>query len=284
VHRSDLTVLGLSLVGFLFPGRLALAQEVGGSQLRTKLPAPWRPAHIPQPESARHSTWLAPMASAIVPGSGQILLHQDRGVIYMIAEVFLLQRFLSLWNESKAEERRYRDIALKIARAPFGATTRDTVFEYFEQMGKYVESGAYDTDPGPALVPPTDEATYNGNIWALAKRTYFRTSATPPDTSLEFQTALAFYRSRAIGPNFRWSWRDATIEQDLFRQTISQGDETFRRATQQLGLLLANHFLSAVDAFVSQRIRHRNVRLEHRLWFDDPNRPDQWRLRIGISF
>jgi hypothetical protein len=238
-----------------------------------------------QPDSTHHSTWLAPIASAIVPGTGQLLLGQDRGALYLIAEVFLLQRSISLWNESKAEERRYRDIALKVARAPFDGMIRDTVFEYFEQMGRYVESGAYDTDPGPALVPPTDEATYNGNIWALARRTYFRGTTTPPDTSIEFQTALAFYRGRAIGPNYRWSWRNASIEQDLFRQTIGQGDETFRRATQQLGLLLANHFISAVDAFVSERLsrRHRAVTLQHQLWLEDSGRYPRWRLNVGIK-
>lgn len=234
----------------------------------------------------RGGSWFSPIASAIIPGSGQLIRKEDRGAIYIIAEVFLLQRFISLWNESRDEEKSYRELALKVARAPFGATLPDTVFEYFEQMGRYRESGAYDTDPGPALVPPTDESTYNGNIWALARRTYFSGTTVPPDTSIVFQTALAFYRSRAIGPNYQWSWQNAVVEQDLFRQTIQHGDETFRRATQQLGLLLANHFLSAVDAFVSERLSRgrRNVRLEHRLWFADPNRFGKLRLDIGISF
>jgi hypothetical protein len=256
------------------------------SQGRAFAPGPWEPT-APEPDSVqRSSPWFAPIASALIPGTGQLLRHEDRGALYVVAEVFLLQRFLSMWSAAHREEDRYRDLALKVARAQFGASVRDTVFEYYEQMGRYVESGPFDTDPGPRLVPPIDESTYNGNIWALARRTYFSGAAPPADTSLTYQAALAFYRSRAIGPNYLWSWKDAPIERDLFRQSIQQGDDTFRRATQQLGLLLANHFLSAVDAFVSDRLsrRRRPISLGHRLLLPGPGSPPgvQIRIRIGL--
>ena len=231
------------------------------------------------------SSWLTPLASALIPGSGQLLRGQERGAIYLVAEAFLLQRFVSLWSQSHREEDMYRDLALKVARAPFAPMMRDTVFEYFEQMGRYGESGPYDTDPGPRLVPPVDETTYNGNIWALARRTYFTSSTTPPDTSIAYQSALAFYRSHAIGPNYQWSWKQAGIEQDLFRQTIKQGDDTFRQATQQLGLLLANHFISAVDALVSERLsRHgRRIRVAHQFWFPPKSQKTGPEARVLIE-
>jgi hypothetical protein len=213
---------------------------------------------------------------------------QDRGAIYLVAEAFVLQRFVSLWKQSHREENMYRDLALKVARAPFAPMTRDTVFEYFEQMGRYGESGPYDTDPGPRLAPPADETTYNGNIWALARHTYFTSSTTPPDTSIAYQSALAFYRAHAIGPNYLWSWKQAGIEQDLFRQSIKQGDDTFRQATQQLGLLLANHFISAVDALVSERLsRHgRRIRVAHQLWLPPTTQKTgaEARMLIEIGF
>ena len=205
--------------------------------------------------SARVPVWLPPVASAIVPGSGQLLRGQGRGAVYLALEGLLLVRFFSFQSDGHRESDRYRDLAFSVARAPFGPSVRDTVFEYFEQMGKYVESGPFDMDPGPGLVPPTDARTYNGAIWELARSTFFTDPNVEPDVdSEEYQRALEFYRSRAIGPGFLWSWRNAGLEQDLYRQSIRLSDDGFRRATQQLGLLLANHLISAVDAFVTGRL------------------------------
>jgi hypothetical protein len=235
-------------------------------------------------QTARRPDWVPPLASALIPGSGQLIKKQDRGVIYLIADVLFLQRFVSQWAQAQRDEARYRDLAFRVARASYSPMLADTVFEYFEQMGVFVESGPFDTDDGPPLVPPLDEDTYNGRTWALARRTFFLNPDVMPDTaSLEYRQALEFYRRRAVGPNFRWSWRAAVLEQDLFRQSIVQGDDAFRRATGALGLLLANRFLSMVDVFVSQRLSRRGmpVQLEHRLRFQGgPARLDVG-FRIG---
>jgi len=201
------------------------------------------------------AAWVRPLASLLIPGTGQLLAGRPRGAVYLVVEALLITRALALNAEGRRDQDRYRELSLVVARAPYNPTTRDTVFEYYEQMGRWVESGPFDTDPGPALVPPTDLRTYNGQIWQLARTTYFP----DPDSDLpvdspEYQRALAFYRSRAIGPNYQWSWRNAGLEQDLYRQTIGTSDEAFRAATTTLGILLANHLLSAVDAFVSERL------------------------------
>ncbi len=199
--------------------------------------------------------WLRPTASLIIPGSGQLLAGNDRAAIYLVLEAALLTRFVSFQREGSREGDRFRELALTVARAPFSPSIRDTVFEYFEQMEKFAESGPLDTDPGPGFAPPTDYRTFNGSIWALARQTFFTNPDSIPDTaSDEYKRALEFYLQRAVGPNFRWSWRDAGLERDLFAQSIRQSDEAFRRATQQLGFMLANHLLSAVDAFVSHRL------------------------------
>lgn len=229
--------------------------------------------------------WLRPVASAIVPGSGQFLAGHDRGAVYLLAEAFFAIRYFTERSEGRRERDRYIDLAFQVARAPFGAAVRDTVFEYYEQMEKFVESGPFDLDPGPTLVPPTDERTFNGSIWALARRTFFEDPDAPADPdSPEYQRALAFYRARAVGPNFLWSWRNAGLEQDVFRQSIRQSDEALRVARQQLGLLLANHLLSALDAFVSHRLTRRNrpVRLQTQVWTRDPH-GGQWQGLVGIS-
>lgn len=223
----------------------------------------WRALRDPS-----RATWARPLASGIVPGTGQLLGGRERGALYLVAEAFLLTRALALGAEGRRERDRYRRLALVVARAQFAQVDTDTVFEYFEQMGRYVESGPFDTDPGTALVPPVDERTYNGQIWALARRTFFADpDVTPPPDAPEYQRALAFYTSRAIGPNYQWSWRNAGLEQDLYRQAIRQSDRAFRQASQGLGLLLANHLLSAVDAAITERLARpgRGPRIETRL-------------------
>lgn len=236
-----------------------------------------------QSRAAPHPEWLAPVSSAVLPGSGQLLRHRNRGVVYLVAEAFFLQRFIAHWSEARREEDRYRNLAFRVARGTFSPVEQDTVFEYFEQMGVFVESGPFDTDPGPALAPPTDESTYNGRTWLLARRTFFQNPDVLPDTaSNEYRTALSFYRRRGVGPNFQWSWKTASIQQDLYRQSIVQGDDAFRRASAQLGLLLANHFLSMVDAFVSQRLARKGavVELDHRIRGASPR---TLRLDVGIQ-
>ncbi len=200
-------------------------------------------------------SWMPPVSSLIIPGSGQLMLGQERGAIYLVVEAFLIARFFRLHGEGQREGDRYRELAFTVARAPFAPTVFDTAFTYYEKLEDFRESGPFDTDPGPDLVPASDERTFNGSIWALARETFFADPDNPPDPgSEEYQRALEFYRRRAVGPNFLWSWRNAGLEQDLFRQSIRQSDEAFRAATTQLGLLLVNHLLSAIDAFLTTRL------------------------------
>src|SRR5207245_58324 len=78
---------------------------------------------------------------------------------------------------------------------------------------------------------------------------------TPPaPSSAEYAAALQFYEQHAVGPGFRWSWRNAAAQQQVFRQTIAQSDHAFRSAQSHLGMLLANHVASAVDALISSRL------------------------------
>jgi hypothetical protein len=175
--------------------------------------------------------------------------------LYLVLETYLVARFLAENREGGSQASQYRTLAFQVARRAFGPAERDTAFGYFEEMGKFIESGPFDVDPGSALVPPADERTFNGHIWRLARETFFpRPDSFPAADTEEYQRALEFYRRRAVGPGFQWSWRGAALEHDLFRQSIRASDRAFRAATQHLGALLANHVLSAVDAFVSHRL------------------------------
>jgi hypothetical protein len=123
-------------------------------------------------------------------------------------------------------------------------------------MEKYLESGAYDRIPGGSLDPETDETTYNGARWLLARETYWLNPAVAPAVgSPEYQRALAFYQSRAVRPAYQWSWRDAQLERDVFAQTIASANRSGQRAVNYVGLIGANHLVSLIDAYVSVRVR-----------------------------
>jgi hypothetical protein len=190
-----------------------------------------------------------------VPGSGQLLLGQDRGIVYLAVEAFAVGAYLHQTGIAGSEGDRFRDLAFDVARRSFQPGVRDTTFEYFETMTRFVESGMFDLDPGPALVPENDPRTYNGSVWLLARQTYWADPDVPPDpASPEYFRAIRFYEERAVGPNFQWSWRNAPLEHQAFTLAIRHSDEAYRRAASYLGLLLANHVLSAADALVSSRL------------------------------
>jgi hypothetical protein len=191
----------------------------------------------------------------LLPGSGQLMAGQDRGAVYLAAEVYLLSRYIQLDHEATRQARHYQDLAYDVARRAFQPTRRDTVFEYYEQMERFVESGVYDADSGSAFMPETDARTYNGSVWLLARQTYWEDPNVPPDpTSPQYWRAVEFYQTRAVSENFLWSWRDHSLEHQVFRDYVQRSDNAFRKAQSQIGLLLANHLVSAIDALISARM------------------------------
>jgi hypothetical protein len=204
--------------------------------------------------------WVRPIASLVVPGSGQLLAGQSRGLVYLAAEVWLLARAVALRQDSRRESAFFRTLAYTVARSRYGYAREDGPWPYYEEMGKYIESGAYDAGPPTGFTPESDTATYNGHVWDLARRTFFPVpDSTPAPTSPEYVAALNFYRGRAVTDLFRWSWRDARLEQDVYRASIRASDEAYRNATNYLGAVLLNHLVSAVDAFVGTRLGKNGV-------------------------
>lgn len=237
--RAGALLLGaVALIG----GRSAAGQAVDSTSDSAAAVRRWR-------------FWVRPAASFLIPGSGQILAHQDRAAIYLGAEAYGLTRFIQLTLSSHRDATRFRDLAFQVARGAFSPVRRDTVFEYFETMQRYTESGQFDRDPGPAFAPEADTTTYNGSVWMTARRTYWRDPNAPPDPqSLEYARAVQFYDAHAVGPGFLWSWRNSEQQLSVFRETIRKSDSEFRKAQDQLGILLANHLVSAVDALISSRL------------------------------
>ena len=217
-------------------------------------------ASVKSPDSAPDrpgpSVAAATLASAIVPGAGQAMLKSGRAFIYAGVEALGWIRYSRQESDGNRFRARYRELSRGVARAAFNPAGPEGDWDYYERMGKFAASGAYDRVPGGDLDPEADPATYNGSIWLLARQTYWRDpEASPAASSPEFQSALAFYRTRAVPADLQWSWIGAAEGFQQYRRSVSASNAAFKRAEQTAGLIIANHILSAVDAYVSVRMR-----------------------------
>jgi hypothetical protein len=199
--------------------------------------------------------WSAPVASALVPGLGQLRLGKDRAIAFAAVEGFLLVQFLKNDGEGDGSARNYRALARDISRRTFPGTHPDTIFEYYEAMGKNLESGSFSKTPSGPTIPETDPATFNGKQWILAREQY----GVPLDdagalASPRYADALAYYESRAIPQAYGWTWKNAQLEHDLFRREIARSNDAYVRARRNLSAVIANHLLSSIDAFASVRL------------------------------
>jgi hypothetical protein len=199
------------------------------------------------------SAGQAALLSAVVPGAGQYALGQRRSWVYLALETV----GWALWVDRRAAgddlRTRYRDFAWAEARLRTGARVEGD-FEYYERMTKWRRSGLFDADPATEGVQPeSDPATFNGASWALAAGIFLSGDGSIPETDPRYQSALDYYRDRAYGEEFLWDWTGKEAEQEEFGSLITRSDDRFRQATSILGLVLVNHAVSMVDAYVSAR-------------------------------
>lgn len=217
---------------------------------------PLMTVRAPAPRSARKAPWVAPVASFLVPGSGQALLGQQRSVGYVVAEGFLLIRALRANHDAITARTEYRRLASEVARSSFSAERPNGPWSYYETLEEYASSGAYELNPGGKFAPETDLQTYNGLKWLQARQTFWADPAVAPaESSPEYQRAVAFYQSRAYGGSFRWSWRDHQLEQAQYIQTIHDANRSEQHRTSAVGLVVANHLVSMIDAYINVRVR-----------------------------
>ena len=204
------------------------------------------------------STAAVTIASAILPGAGQAMMRQKRSAVYIALEAAGIAYYVTQQREGNRERRKYRSLSRNVARAELSPTGPDGSWDYYERMEKYVASGAYDLVPGGEVDPETDSETFNGAMWLLARQTYWRDPGiTPSSQSEEYRSALSFYLERAAKPEYLWSWSSNAAAYQNYRSAIAGSNAAFRNAEQTVSLVLANHFLSAIDAFASIRMRVR---------------------------
>jgi hypothetical protein len=213
-------------------------------------------APTPDDSSAGRAARWAPLASLVVPGLGQALLKENRALGYVVTEVYALLEFSAWRTEARRRRTDYRRLAADVAGSQFSTDPPVGPFSYYETMRSFTSSGAFDRVPGGGLDPELDESTFNGRIWRLARETYWADpDEAPSEESVAYRSAVGLYIQRAVLPEFAWSWRDASLEFDLYRLTIQRSNTAFRRAQEFASVLLANHLLSMVDAIATVRVQ-----------------------------
>lgn len=202
--------------------------------------------------------WWAPLASAAAPGSGQALLGQKRWLPYIALEVWAWLQYIDVRREGSRRRREYQSLARDVARSRFPGPHPVGDFEYYEHMLTNPESGEFDLLPGGEIDPETDTTTYNGRRWLDARRLFWEDPGnSPPPGSPAYVSAIEFYEVNAIPTEYRWSWGLAQVEYEVFRRTIERSNVAYKRSVEYLGVIIANHALSSVDAFVTLRLRTR---------------------------
>jgi hypothetical protein len=239
------------VVGLLLLARTVTseAQRVAPAAVTAKLFADSLavPSQVPRgaPRVSTRTLRYAPVASAILPGSGQFMLGHDRFIAYAAVEVLSWWKYIKDSQEQNHQEALFKELARGAARSHFSTTLPDGGWSYYEQMRDWLESGRYSqTDTGP-VVPETNDSTFNGTRWQLAQATHINDPA----------GALAEYERLAIKPEFRWSWRNAGLQYDIFKRTTENRNDAYHAGVTDLAVIAANHALSMVDAFVTFRLQ-----------------------------
>lgn len=195
--------------------------------------------------------------SLVIPGWGQWHLGQRRGWAYVLVEAGLWATRLELQASGRYFRDEYRDVAWTTGRIQSGPR-KEGPWAYYEAMIDWVRSGAYDVDPTqPGIQPEEDPSTFNGAKWALAKEIYFPPGVTPAVGTVAYQQALTYYEKTAYGAAYLWDWTGKNAALAKYDNLVHRSDSRFREASATLGAVLANHLLSAVDAYVSTRSRLR---------------------------
>lgn len=244
--------MGLSLVGVVVEAAPA------AGQWRPAVPAWLEPpaVHATSQETGSAPAPVTPMVlSFAVPGVGQHVLGQHRQWAYFALEVAGWAAYLNRRHTAIDLRTRYRDFAWENGRIQDGERV-DGPFAYYEALSKWTQSGSFDSDgSAPGVQPETDPLTYNGSVWDRATRIFFPGGTPVPETDPAYQRALAYYDENAFGSQLLWDWSGAPDAQKEFAALIHESDHRFSQATTALGLVIANHLISAADAYLSARGR-----------------------------
>ncbi len=218
------------------------------------LPGPSAPFELPAPPQtpSEPAAWRPPAASLVLPGSGQWMLDQRRSVAYLAIDGLAVALHFERKGRGRSLRTEYRDLAWTVARAGTAAPRMDGDFDYYERLSFFRSSGRLDADPAaPGIQPEQNTATYNGRIWQLARGLFLGGNPQPQPGDPGWDQAVSYYTERGYGDRFFWDWAGRDAELRAYRETLDRSDAAFRRATTLLGVVMANHLVSAIDALMS---------------------------------
>ena len=206
------------------------------------------PAFRQQPAAASASHTLLSLA---LPGLGQHRLGRSRKWLFLGLEVAAWAVYVERRSAGGSARDDYRDYAWQAGRVQAGPRV-DSDFNYYETLSKWDRSGAFDGDAvASGVQPEEDPATFNGTLWARAQAIFLGAGGQPGDPA--FTQALEYYQVRAYETDFLWDWSRTAGGRTQLGELISESDSRFRQATTALGVVIANHLVSAVDAFLVTR-------------------------------
>lgn len=200
-------------------------------------------------------------ASALVPGAGQALERRwITAAIFAAVEVGAWWVVLDQRSEGHSLRTAYRDLAWDVARARPDPRV-DGSFEYYERMIHWTRSGAFDSGAEPGLQPERAADAFNGRQWRLAAEIFLGGDIDAPPTAAGYASALDYYRSRAYDETFEWDWTGRAPDQQRFADLIDRSDGALRRSSVAVGAVIANHVLSAAEAYINQRLERKTLEL-----------------------
>jgi hypothetical protein len=224
--------------------------------------------------------------SLAVPGWGQRTADRGYWWLYTGIDALALGGVVHQRREGARHRTAYRDLAWEVARTPvWVGPRRDGPWSYYEQMGKWSASGHFDRRPDlEQLHPETNEETFNGMIWRLARDLHLPADAGALDAgNPAYQQALAYYRNRAVPPDLQWDWQGQEESRSRFRTLIQVSDEAFRGATTFVGVALVNRFISGAEVWISAHpgpLSAIPITLESR--FAPGPEVDQWKFKVRL--
>lgn len=247
----------------------ALGAADAGAAQESRAGSPLRvPSRVPVPASVPAaaggaSTAAQVLASALLPGSGQVLAGRPWvGALFAVAEGAAWWVHLDARSDRDDFRNGYRNLAWEVARDR-PAPRIDPAFEYYERLIYWTRSGAYDADSGaPGVQPERAPDSWNGRQWRLAADIFLEgdVDADPGDPG--YASALAYYVERAYETALEWDWTGHDGDRDRYAGLIEEADGASRRASIALGAVVANHVLSAVESYVAARLGARRLELD----------------------
>jgi hypothetical protein len=100
-----------------------------------------------------------------------------------------------------------------------------------------------------------DASTFNGQAWILATEIHFPPGPSPSPGDPAYEAALVDYIARGYDARFEWTWAGQSAAWTEYMDLIESSDDYARRASRFLGIVIANHLLSGIDAFLTARIQ-----------------------------